>query len=319
VPSEGLPGIAALDSSHRAQICAVIVTYNIGEAIHRCFDSVHSQVGHIVIVDNGSDESTRRELNRLAAYDSVTFILNERNEGIARAYNQAVEWARGKGFHWILTLDHDSEATPGMVDKLVQAYATLQRQGIQNVGLVGANPFDQNAELFLLDYPSTEGSGMLLEEGELISSGSLIKSQVFDAIGFFNEELFTYYVDDDFCLRLRRGGFRVFRCREALLLHKEGSKEARKFLWRKAYYDHYGKHARYYLTRNTFYMMKRHDLSLHYIAMMVRRLCMDHVKILLYERERFSVLWFSLKGLMDAFRGRFGPLNSVKTTTPRDA
>ena len=318
VLSEGSPCTEALDSSYRARICAVIVTYNIREAIHRCFDSIQNQVGHVVIVDNGSDEFTRRELNRLAASDSVTTILNERNEGIARAFNQAVQWARGEGFQWILTLDHDSEATPGMVDKLVQAYVTLQRQGIQNVGVVGANPFDQNTQLFIRGYHLREGGGMPLEEGDVMSSGSLIQSRVFDVIGFFNEDLFVYYVDVDFCLRVGRGGFRVFVCPEAVLLHKEGSKERRKFFWRHAYYDHRGKHAWYYLTRNTIYMMKKHDLSPSYTYPMVRRICKDHVKILLYDKERFSVLWFSLKGLIDAFRGRFGPLNSVNTTTLRD-
>ena len=316
--SEGSPGTEAVDSSHRAQICAVIVTYNIGEAIHRCFDSIQNQVGHVVIVDNGSDEFTRRELNRLAPSDSVTFILNERNEGIARAFNQAVPWAQGKGFQWILTLDHDSEATPGMVDKLVQAYETLERQGMQNVGVVGANPFDQNTQLFTTGRCPREGGGMPLEGRDVISSGSLIPLRVFDVIGLYSEELFVYYVDDDFCLRLGRGGFRVFLCPEAVLLHKEGSKEARRFFWRHTFYDQCGKHARYYLTRNTIYMMKQHDLSPSYTHMIIGRLCKDHVKILLYDRERFSVLWFSLKGLMDAFRGRFGELNSVNAMTLRD-
>jgi rhamnosyltransferase len=316
VVSEGSPGTEALESSCRSQICAVIVTYNIGGAIHRCFDSIQSQVGHVVIVDNGSDESTRGELKRLAVSDSVTFILNERNEGLARAYNQAVEWARDKGFQWILTVDHDSEATPGMVDKLVEAYLTLKRQGIQNVGIVGANPFDQNTQLYISCYP-WEGGGMPLDEGDVISSGSLIQLRVFEDVGFFNEDLFIYYVDVDFCLRLVRGGFRVYLCPEAVLLHKEGSKERRKLLWRHAYYDHYGKYARYYLTRNTLYMMKKHDLSRSSIYWMVRRLCKDHAKILLFDHERFSVLWFSLKGLLDGLRGRFGPLYSGKASTLR--
>ncbi len=315
---EGSPSTEAVDSFSRAQICAVIVTYNIGETIHRCFDSIQNQVGHVVIVDNGSDEFTRRELNRLAPSDSVTFILNERNEGIARAFNQAVQWAQGKGFQWILTLDHDSEATPDMVDKLVQAYETLERQGMQNVGVVGANPFDQNTRLFTTGRCPREGGGMPLEERDVISSGSLIPLRVFDVIGLYSEELFIYYIDDDFCLRLGRGGFRVFLCPEAVLLHKEGSKEARRFFWRHTFYDHCGKHARYYLTRNTIYMMKKHDLSPSYTYMIIGRLCKDHVKTLLYDRERFSVLWFSLKGFMDAFRGRFGELNSVNAMTLRD-
>lgn len=66
-----------VDSPHTARVCAVIITYGIGAAVHRCFDSVASQVGQILIVDNGSDEITRRELEKLAASDSVTLIVNE--------------------------------------------------------------------------------------------------------------------------------------------------------------------------------------------------------------------------------------------------
>ncbi len=132
-----------------SQILAAVVTYNIGEAIHRCVDSIQGQVGHVVIVDNGSDERTRRELKRLAASDSVTLILNERNEGVAHAYNQAVRWARDKGFQWILTLDHDSEATPGMVDELSRGYGALDRAGIRNIAIMATNPFDLNIQQYL--------------------------------------------------------------------------------------------------------------------------------------------------------------------------
>src|SRR5208282_2178837 len=61
VLSEGLSGAEVLESSYRSQICAAIVTYNIAEAIRRCFDSIRGQVGHVIIVDNGSDELTLRE------------------------------------------------------------------------------------------------------------------------------------------------------------------------------------------------------------------------------------------------------------------
>lgn len=315
--SEGSPGPEALESSYRSRICAVIVTYNIGAAIHRCFDAIRNQVGHVLIVDNGSDELTVRELHSLAASDFVTAILNERNEGLAHAYNQAVQWARDKGFQWILTLDHDSEATPGMVDKLVQAYVTLERQGIRNVGVVGANPFDQNIQRFI-QYLPREGGGAALEDEGVISSGSLIQLRVFDTMGLFDEDLFIYYVDTYFCRRLVRAGFRIYVCPEAVLIHQEGSKRRRKLLWRHAYYDHYGKHARYYLTRNTIHMMKRREVSAGDIYWMVRRTCLDHLKILLFDEDRFSIIWYSLKGLVDGLRGRVGPLDSAGTATHRD-
>lgn len=299
----------AVDSSQRSRVCAVIVTYNIGEAIHSCFRAICNQVGHILIIDNGSRESTRQELEKLGASDAVTIILNPQNEGLAHAFNQAVQWAKDKEFRWILTLDHDSEATPGMVDKLVEAYTTLDHQGIHNVGVVGANPFDRNVELFFQYHPRPNG-GPPMEDEEVISSGSLIRLSVFDVIGPFNEDLFMYYVDTDFCMRLARGGFRVYVCPEAVLLHQEGSRRRRRFLWVNANYDHYGKIARYYLTRNTIYMIRNHPVSSEDIYWMLRRNCKDHAKILLFDRERFSILWYSVRGLLDGLRGKVGPLNT---------
>lgn len=90
-------------------VCAVIVTYNIGEAIHKSFDSISRQVGHVIIVDNGSNECTRQEPNKLASADSVAIILNERNEGIAGAFNQGVKAARGK-----LLLFGDGDIVPSL-------------------------------------------------------------------------------------------------------------------------------------------------------------------------------------------------------------
>ncbi len=297
-----------IESPHRSRVFAAIVTYNIGEAIHRCFDSIKGQVGHVLIVDNSSDDATRRELKGIATSPQVTLILNERNEGVAHAYNQAVQWAQGRGFQWILTLDHDSEATPGMVDKLAEAYAILERKGIQNVGVIGANPYDVNRQHCMFGYGEIDDP--LLEDEEVISSGSLIPLRIFDKVGLFNEDIFIYYVDTDFCRRVIRGAFRVYVCLGAMLLHREGCKTRRKFLWVHAYYDHYGKTARYYLTRNAIYMIRKHRLSLSDVYGMIRRSCKEHVKILLFDRERFVILRYSLRGLIDGLRGKVGPLNA---------
>ncbi len=270
-----------------------------------------------MIVDNGSDEVTREELEKVAASDSVTLILNERNEGIARAFNQGVEWARSNGFERILTFDHDSEATPGMVDKLSNAYAALEKQGIQNVGVVGANPYDINARYFITRVSPT-GTDALIDEGEVISSGSLIESRIFDKVGPFNEELFVHYVDIDFCIRLQRSGFRVFLCPDAVLLHEEGTKERMRFVWRDVLYDRYSKEARYYLTRNTFYLMKKYfPLNFGITRWILFRLWMDHIKILLFDQERFTLLSYSLRGLIDGLRGRVGRLSCRNTSALR--
>ena len=308
-PSEFQTDVFPVIPLHSSQICAVIVTYNIGEAIHRCLDSIQGQVGHVLIVDNDSDEITRRELHRVASPDSVTLILNERNEGIAHAYNQAIHWARDNGFQWILTLDHDSEATPGMIDELVRGYEALQQAGTRNIGILAPSLFDVNSQEYLSTRPK-EANAPPFNEGEVLSSGSLIWLGVFDVIGLFNEDLFIYYVDVELCKRLLSAGYGVYICPQALLLHQEGMKKRRTFLWIDVWYDHYGKAARYYITRNTIYVVKRLPLTRNDCRVLLQRFWDDHVNIVLFDKERLPLLWSSMRGLVDGIRGKVGPMDS---------
>lgn len=290
------------------QICAVIVTYNIGAAIDRCFSAIHNQVGHVLIVDNCSDEATRLELSSLAG-PRVTLILNPHNEGIAHAYNRAIEWIRSAGFQWVLLLDHDSEATAGMVQELIETYILLWQQGTRNIGIVGTNLFELSTQRYLLAGSHGDKTSFV-EDDSVTSSGSLISLSVFDSGLRFNEDLFIYYVDTDFCRRLKRAGYRTFISSAAVLLHREGDRRVHKFLWRTATYNHYSKEARYYLMRNAIYLLRKGTLDRNDLRWILRRYWNDHLKILVFDERRFTVLWHSLRGLLDGLRGKLGPMNS---------
>jgi len=60
----------------------------------------------------------------------------------------------------------------------------------------------------------------------------MIKREVFERIGFFDEEFFLYYEDVDFCLRAKKAGFKTFVLPSASVVHKlsvsvgKGSKSA---------------------------------------------------------------------------------------------
>jgi rhamnosyltransferase len=147
------------------------------------------------------------------------------------------------------------------------------------------------------------------DQAEVISSGSLIPLRIFDLIGFFNEDIFIYYVDTDFCMRVTRHGLRVYLCTDAVMLHREGLKSYRRFLWWETPYTHYGRIARYYLTRNLVYMLSNHSLPPGYALGLLRSNWEDHMKILLFDAQRFRILWFSLRGLIDGLRGKVGPIS----------
>ena len=56
--------------------------------------------------------------------------------------------------------------------------------------------------------------------------------------------------------------------------------------------------------------MKKHRLNLSDLYYIGRRLSKDHLKILIFDDERFTTLWFSLRGLIDGVRGKTGPMDA---------
>jgi GT2 family glycosyltransferase len=96
-----------------------IVTYNSERYIGRCLDAVLSQQAthlDLVVVDNGSTDSTRRILAKYRP--RLRLIRNDRNLGFAVAQNQAMRCLTAP---WILTLNPDVLLSPDFIKDLVDA------------------------------------------------------------------------------------------------------------------------------------------------------------------------------------------------------
>jgi GT2 family glycosyltransferase len=63
----------------------------------------------------------------------------------------------------------------------------------------------------------------------VITSGNLLKVSAFERIGGFREDLFIDSVDFDFCLRLKKSGYRIMRCNQAILYHSLGERKEIQF------------------------------------------------------------------------------------------
>lgn len=284
-------------------MCAVIVSYRAGSLVRKCVKSVAQQVGSVIVVDNWSDELTLRELRELEAEDGISVIYNSANRGIAEALNQGVRLAMRSGFQWVLTLDDDSEATPGMVEKLLRGFVKAG----QGVSIVAASPFDVNAGSFIANDPLGQEPDSVVEVRTAISSGSLFDVRVFEEVGFFDERLFLWYVDHDFCLRVKQKGLKICFCPGAVLLHREGAKEYRRFLRKRVVYDRYGKEARYFISRNAIHVIRRYPKA-GFSKEILSRLLMDTAKVVLFDDERAAKIKFILMGLADGVRGKYGGL-----------
>ena len=74
----------------------IIVSYNTGEEIAQCLDSVYAQRGvpyEVIVVDNASRDTTVDVIKE--RYPSVKLLRNEENLGFSKAVNQGIAVARG--------------------------------------------------------------------------------------------------------------------------------------------------------------------------------------------------------------------------------
>jgi len=289
------------------KVCAIIVTWNIGDQFLPNFRAVVHQVAKIVIIDNGSDTQTVLMLGNIKKQypDKVEIIYNTINEGIGVAQNQGLDIALQTGFEWILLLDHDSRPEQDMVEILLTAFYSSRENG--KIGLMAPNKKERNIDKEMkLVVPGffcpwrTFGQDLIVENVQTaISSGSLIRKEVFSDIGRFNEAFFMDYIDTEFCLRMNKYGWRITVVRDAVLNHNFGDIQSRKFMGRIIGVTNHSRSRRYTIYRNRVVVWKQYIFVLpSYIFFDVSMAFYDVLKIILFESGRRNKLKAVFKGML---------------------
>jgi len=233
-----------------AELSIVIVNWNGGELLRRCIESILRAPPRlpyeIVVVDNASSDGSVRWLrssdlaDRLAGV-ALHVIENADNVGFARANNQAIARTQGP---LVCLLNPDAEVLPGALDTLV---ATL-RAGA-DIGACGPRLLNTDGSLqpsvwrnpptpweivvaglglWRLMPRRARGEWLLGRHWDharrrtapvLFGAAILVKRAVFSQVGGFDERFHMYGEDDEWCLRVRRGRWRLVFEPSASVVH----------------------------------------------------------------------------------------------------
>ncbi|MCL7751233.1 glycosyltransferase family 2 protein [Guyparkeria hydrothermalis] len=100
----------------------LIPCYNPGARIDTTVEAASRSGLPVWIVDDGSDESTRRRLADLAQrFPQVTVLRHETNRGKGAAVLTGLQGARAQGFTHALTLDADGQHPADRIDAFIGA------------------------------------------------------------------------------------------------------------------------------------------------------------------------------------------------------
>ena len=196
----------------KQEIAAVVTAYHPDERLELVIESALLSCAAVVVADNtpGDAPSLADKLDD----PRVRVLRSGRNRGLAGALNLGLKSLSGDAAA-VLFLDQDSVLPPELVDRLV---AHLGEPGI---GVVGPTPVD--AATGGRYERLADRHAAVDDRPSIITSGMLVRRDVFESVEGFREDFFVDCVDTDFCLRVRRSGARVVRDSGLILPHSIGS------------------------------------------------------------------------------------------------
>ncbi len=285
------------------KVCAVMVTFNPGQSLGENVNALLPQVSRLIIVDNGSSPSCRAAISQLSLLPNVEVVWNNTNLGIAAALNAGIRFAAGK-FSWIATFDQDSKVSPGFMASMWRAYCACPFR--EHVAIIGSRC---EWELDGLTRPAHHRSASFpfKELWTTMTSGSLVRADIFDRCGMFDESFFIDYVDHEFCLRARKHGFRVIEAVDAPLTHALGLLAVRRIFGLSVTVSHHSPVRWYYTARNRLRTYFRYFLSdpswVFFDAWVSWK---EFLKLALFGQDRCKILADMMMGIRDAIAGRSG-------------
>jgi len=201
------------------KIGAVITTYKPDDGFIQRIDVLKSACERVIVVDNTPGG------HKFAEPVGFVLLQDGTNKGLGAALNIGIQEARRSGCNRILLLDQDSSPSLEFVERMSKAYDEISQLHGDRV-CIGPSHMDDMLErgrpVFL------PGTGWQ-EVSCLATSGMMFSLDMLGVRDAFSLDLFLDFVDFDWCWRMRKNGWRIFRLSSVRMPHRLGLAQ-RKFL-----------------------------------------------------------------------------------------
>ncbi len=274
---------------------AVVITFNPDNRLEQLLEGLQGQIANVVIVDNNSANIINLFLRHCRVPCEI--INNRENLGIAAALNQGLKWSMEMRAVWTLLLDQDSIPDSNLIGNLSSFYNNYHFT--DRVGIIAANSRSFGTSRPLVrSRRNPEG---FFETKTVVTSGTLLSNYAYKTAGPFREDFFIEGVDLEYCLRLRRCGFKVLMSCNPLMTHSTGKGLERKFLGRVLVVDDHVPWRYYMRLRNYVRIVREYFFCepLWVFCAFFAVLKMT-LKILLFEKRRMEKLALMCVGAWDA-------------------
>ncbi len=232
----------------RQILTVVIVSFKSDHVIHRCINSIENEI-EIIVVDNSNNTKFKNDIEK--QYKNVKCILSSNNIGMGAGNNLGI---KNTNKDFALILNPDVILEKNTIDEMIFASNQLESFGV--IAPISDKPqypnykFDKNEnykydQINPFKVKTVDGYSMLL---------NLKRLRRLKNFNFFDENIFMYLENDDFCKRLRSNNENIYIVPKSKIHHLGGEAVDPKheyeielsrnwhWMWSKFYFNkkHYG-------------------------------------------------------------------------------
>ena len=288
------------------KLYTIIINHNGRKYLKDCLESlmgvkVDGFKHQIFLIDNASWDNSVAYVKK--RFPQFKIRRNHQNLGFTGGANLGLQIALKHKAKYILLLNHDTLVTSNFLQTLLDFAEKKEKVGIVSPLIVtpGKRPKIWFAGGVIDPVRFSAGHVSLGEkvnrrlkkpfETEFTSGcAMLIKRQVIEKIGLFDDRFFLYYEDVDFSLRAQKAGFKCIVVPEAKIVHRKIQSEI-------------GDQKEYYLARNHLLLMEKHASPKVKLGEFARipKTIWEY-----YQRKNDPKAEYALLGIKDYFLRRFG-------------
>jgi GT2 family glycosyltransferase len=268
----------------------ILINYKTPDMTIESLDALMRELGertdvHVTVVDNasgdGSAERIGAEIARRGWTERVSLVESERNGGFAYGVNQGLAaLPGGERADFVYLLNSDAFPDPKAVDVLLEFLMRHPEVGIAGSHIHGP---DGEPHVTAFRFPSVLGEveaamrfGLVTrllarhqvpihpipsEETRvdwLAGASMMIRQEVIDDVGRFDDTFFLYYEETDFCRRALAAGWETWYVPASRVMHIGSVSTGMK--------DVAGRMPAYWFASRTHYFRKNHGASYLWLA-----------------------------------------------------
>lgn len=211
-----------------------------------CIESLRSQDFEgelkIFVYDNETSQESVEALQNIMP--EAELVLNKKNDGFAKGNNDCLKLALAQGFDYFVLFNMDMEVDKSAVRKMMEVAemadenAVVQARVMLHPQTELLNSVGNTTHFlgfgFCLGYKDRYKNDITSPKEIAYPSGSavLLKRELLEKIGLFDEEFWMYNEDQDLGWRAWLAGYRCVLAPEAVVYHKyEFSKITKRYYW----------------------------------------------------------------------------------------